>query len=109
MFISLLRVALLAIMFFLSSFPSTSASSQEGRTVNQSRNMMIDRSQAIRLAKQYLRSQPFKDKYLLNSAEAHDNKTFWEVWFRRRKPSRPAHGIVRVDKETGRASWQPSR
>lgn len=109
MFSLILQVSLLSMtIFHVPAVPGHV--SREGFMIEEPRQQAtISKSKAITLARQYLRSQPFKNQYLMNSAQAHEHPAYWEIWFRRRKPSRPAHGIVRVDKETGEASWQPSR
>jgi|GEM_PF-6809434 len=70
---------------------------------------MFKENQAIEIARNFMKKQVFCNAYNLEKVEVHDAGDFWECWFMKKKPSRPAYGVVTVHKTTGQAKWLPSR
>ncbi|PIQ79641.1 hypothetical protein COV81_01355 [Candidatus Peregrinibacteria bacterium CG11_big_fil_rev_8_21_14_0_20_41_10] len=69
----------------------------------------VSATEATQLAVDYLSAQPLqKDHYLLELPhfDSEDDQ-FYRIKFERTEPSNPSFGIVKIDKKTRQATWEP--
>jgi hypothetical protein len=64
---------------------------------------------AIDIAIKFLNTLPFKEMYKQTPVKINDKGDIFEVWFEREVPSKPLHGLVKIQKLSGEASWIPLR
>ncbi len=67
----------------------------------------ITKTEAIKIAKEFLKKQKYADKYKIDTAKATDTgKPYWSIWFETvRRDIKPNHGTIEVNKKTGKAKW----
>lgn len=68
-------------------------------------------AQAVAIALDYLKQQPFADEYVPETAEATKTESGWQVMVDHvdGENRRPSVGVISVNKATGKASWMPLR
>lgn len=69
----------------------------------------MDKAMASGLAKDYLQRLPFKEMFKPEPVKVNDKGEYFEVWFQRVVPSKPKHGLIRVQKKSGSPNWVPLR
>ena len=60
---------------------------------------------AIDIAIKFLDTLPFREMYKQTPVKINDKGDIFEVWFEREVPSKPLHGLVKIQKSSGEASW----
>ncbi len=67
----------------------------------------ITKTETIKIAKEFLKKQEYANQYKIDTARATDTgKPYWNVWFETvKRDVMPNHGVIEVNKKTGKAKW----